>query len=263
MTDRRSRRFGGGRRPTCWFAVMVSPHGAGVLKFPTLRTTTMRPMAILSSLGRSLRPATDGMFRTTTDLPGRSWRLWRRIGPILLPASTGFAGTDQPDGPVVNLSYWIFPAFRRLRALSDAIDWDGLTATGKTLIGLSRFGPRRLPSNWISVAGAQPEPAYSFPAVFGYDAVRIPLYLAWGEPGDRDLLKSFLPLDLSVIDVKTASPGQRLSDPDYGAIANLAECVGSHSPVQWKAVHGEFYYPATLYLLALIAVDELSEACPR
>jgi endo-1,4-beta-D-glucanase Y len=186
-----------------------------------------------------------------------------RFGPILLPASTGFAGKDQPDGPVVNLSYWIFPAFKRLRAVSDAIDWDAITATGKTLIGLSRFGPRRLPSNWISVGRAQPEPASSFPAVFGYDAVRIPLYLAWGGPSNRDLLKSFLPLDLSVIDVKTDSPSQKLSDPDYGAIANLAECVGSHSPVQWKAFHGEFYYPATLHLLALLAADELSGACPQ
>jgi endo-1,4-beta-D-glucanase Y len=186
-----------------------------------------------------------------------------RFGPILLPASTGFAGKDQPDGPVVNLSYWIFPAFKRLRAVSDAIDWDAITATGKTLIGLSRFGPRRLPSNWISVGRAQPEPASSFPAVFGYDAVRIPLYLAWGGPSNRDLLKSFLPLDLSVIDVKTDSPSQKLSDPDYGAIANLAECVGSYSSVQWKAFHGEVYYPATLHLLALIAADELSGACPQ
>jgi endo-1,4-beta-D-glucanase Y len=186
-----------------------------------------------------------------------------RFGPILLPASTGFAGKDQPDAPVTNLSYWIFPAFRRLRAVSNALDWDALTATGKNLIGLSRFGSRRLPSNWISLAPAQPEPAYSFPAVFGYDAVRIPFYLAWGEPADRDLLKLFSPLDLSVIDVKTASPSQKLADPDYGAIANLVECVGSHSPVQWKAFHGEFYYPATLYLLALIAADEVGEACPQ
>ena len=186
-----------------------------------------------------------------------------RFGPILLPASTGFAGNAQPDAPVVNLSYWIFPAFSHLRAVSDAIDWDALTATGKTLIELSRFGPRRLPSDWISLGAAQPAPAHSFPAVFGYDAVRIPFYFAWGQPGDRDLLKVFLPPDLSVIDVKTASPGQKLSDPDYAAIASLVECVGSHSPVQWKAFHGEFYYPATLYLLALIAADEVSEACAR
>jgi endo-1,4-beta-D-glucanase Y len=149
-------------------------------------------------------------------------------------------------------------------ALAQASDrWHAITATGKTLIGLSRFGPRRLPSNWISVGRAQPESASSFPAVFGYDAVRIPLYLAWGGPSNRDLLKSFWPLDLSVIDVKTDSPSQKLSDPDYGAIANLAECVGSHSPVQWKAFHGEFYYPATLHLLALLAADELSGACPQ
>jgi endoglucanase len=186
-----------------------------------------------------------------------------RFGPILLPASTGFAGNAQPDAPVVNLSYWLFPAFKHLRAVSDSINWDALTATGKTLIELSRFGPRRLPSDWISLGAAQPAPALSFPAVFGYDAVRIPFYFAWGQPGDRDLLKVFLPPDLSVIDVKTASPGQKLSDPDYAAIASLVECVGSHSPVQWKAFHGEFYYPATLYLLALIAADEVSEACAR
>jgi endo-1,4-beta-D-glucanase Y len=186
-----------------------------------------------------------------------------RFGPILLPASTGFAGNAQPDAPVVNLSYWLFPAFKHLRAVSDSINWDALTATGKTLIELSRFGPRRLPSDWISLGAAQPAPAHSFPAVFGYDAVRIPFYFAWGQPGDRDLLKVFLPPDLSVIDVKTASPVQKLSDPDYAAIASLVECVGSHSPVQWKAFHGEFYYPATLYLLALIAADEVSEACAR
>jgi endoglucanase len=184
-----------------------------------------------------------------------------RFGPILLPASTGFAGKDQPDAPVVNLSYWLFPAFKHLRAVSDSINWDALTATGKTLIELSRFGPRRLPSDWISLGAAQPAPAHSFPAVFGYDAVRIPFYFAWGQPADRDLLKVFLPPDLSVIDVKTASLGQKLSDPDYAAIASLVECVGSHSPLQWKAFHGEFYYPATLYLLALIAAEEVSEAC--
>ena len=186
-----------------------------------------------------------------------------RFGPILLPAATGFAGKDRPEGPVINLSYWIFPAFKQLRTLSDVIDWDAVGATGKTLIGLSRFGPKQLPSNWISVRAAQPEPAHSFPPVFGYDAVRIPFYLAWGEPADRDLLKFFVPLDLSVVDVKTGNPSEKLSDPDYGAMATLVQCVGSHAPVQWKAFHGEFYYPAALYLLALIAADEVGEACPQ
>lgn len=184
-----------------------------------------------------------------------------RFGPILLPAATGFAGEDRPEGPVINLSYWIFPAFKQLRTLSDAIDWDAVGATGKTLIGLSRFGPKQLPTNWISLGAAQPEPAHSFPPVFGYDAVRIPFYLAWGEPADRDLLKSFVPLDLSVVDVKTGNPGEKLSDPDYEAMATLVQCVGAQAPGQWKAFHGEFYYPAALHLLALIAADEVGEAC--
>ena len=77
------------------------------------------------------------------------------------------------------------------------------------------------------------------------------------------LLNLFSPLDLSVIDVKTANPSEKLSDPDYGAISDLVECVDSHSPVQWKAFHGKFYYPATLYLLALVAAEEVGEACPR
>jgi len=186
-----------------------------------------------------------------------------RFGPILLPGLTGFAGKDQPDAPVVNLSYWIFPAFKRLRGLSDRIDWDGLVAAGRTLIGLSRFGPSRLPTDWISLAGAQPEPAHAFAAVFGYDAVRIPFYLAWGEPADRDLLTPFLPIDLSVVDVTTGNQRQRLSDPDYEAVAALVGCVGSHPPAQWRPFHGEFYYPATLYLLALIAAGELGEQCSR
>jgi endoglucanase len=186
-----------------------------------------------------------------------------RFGPILLPAAMGFAGKDRPDGPVINLSYWIFPAFKRLRTLSNVINWDAVGATGKTLIGLSRFGPKRLPTNWISLGAAQPQPAHAFPPVFGYDAVRIPFYLAWGEPADRDLLKSFVPLDLSVVDVKTANPTEKLSDPDYEAMAALVQCVGSQAPVQWRALHGEFYYPAALYLLALIAADEVGEACPR
>jgi hypothetical protein len=33
--------------------------------------------------------------------------------------------------------------------------------------------------------------------------------------------------------------------------------------VQWKAFHGEFYYPAALHLLARIAADEVREACPQ
>jgi endo-1,4-beta-D-glucanase Y len=99
---------------------------------------------------------------------------------ILLPAATGFGPTDRHDRPLVNLSYWVFPVLEHLRALWGKADWDAISKTGETLIRSSRFGKRRIPTNWIGLVGNEPAPAQFFPAVFGYDAIRIPLYLAWG-----------------------------------------------------------------------------------
>jgi endoglucanase len=69
-------------------------------------------------------------------------------GPILLPGAAGFARDDQPDGPVINLSYWVFPAFSTLKALAPEYDWDAVRENGLKLLGESRFGPRGLPPDW-------------------------------------------------------------------------------------------------------------------
>jgi endoglucanase len=79
-----------------------------------------------------------------------------RFGSILLPASRGFGPMDQSDGPVINLSYWIFPALEHLRAMSSKADWDAMSRTGRNLIRSSRFGPRWIPTNWIGLAGNEP-----------------------------------------------------------------------------------------------------------
>ena len=186
-----------------------------------------------------------------------------RFGSILLPAAKGFGPTDQRDGPVVNLSYWVFPALERLRALSGKADWDAISRTGETLIRSSRFGPRRIPTNWIGLAGNAPAPAQSFPAVFGYDAIRIPLYLAWGSSSVRDVLRSFPPLELAVIDANTGQAQEVLSDPDYQAIAALAECVRSntHALLSKLDYNGQFYYPASLHLLSLLAARHVNSGC--
>jgi endoglucanase len=56
---------------------------------------------------------------------GRRLVLWKSPnGPTLLPAVAGFAAEDRPDGPIVNLSYYVFPAFARL-------DWWRPSSTGK------------------------------------------------------------------------------------------------------------------------------------
>ena len=46
---------------------------------------------------------------------GRKLVLFKtKQGALLLPAIAGFAAGERPDGPVVNLSYYVFPAFARL-----------------------------------------------------------------------------------------------------------------------------------------------------
>jgi endoglucanase len=52
------------------------------------------------------------------------------FGPLLLPGSTAFGASDRSDGPVVNASYWVFPAFSHLKQISPNVDWVGLALNG-------------------------------------------------------------------------------------------------------------------------------------
>ncbi len=110
--------------------------------------------------------------------PARPTRL------ALLPGRAGFV---SPDGIIINLSYYVWPALADFAASdprpAGQSPWRQLIDDGLTLLSLARFGPRSLPANWIILdIGPAPRPAPGHPAVFGYDAVRIPLYLAWYQP---------------------------------------------------------------------------------
>jgi endoglucanase len=139
---RRSRRYGNGRGNFAPFAATI----AAWLSVSTTFTDTNATDGDLL-LAWALAEAGDRWHvseyrksaRQIVEALAANVVISSRFGPILLPASTGFAAKDQPDAPVVNLSYWIFPAFKHLRAVSDAIDWDALTATGR----LSRIIPLR------------------------------------------------------------------------------------------------------------------------
>lgn len=105
----------------------------------------------------------------------------------LLPGVSGFT---MHDGVVVNLSYYVFPAFADF-AREDprpGSAWPRLLRDGESLARSARFGAPGLASNWIFLGErAHPTPAPARPAVFGYDALRIPLYLAWHKPGSDAL----------------------------------------------------------------------------
>lgn len=189
-----------------------------------------------------------------------------KIGPVLMPGAFGFAAGDQPDGPVVNLSYWVFPAFGRLKQLAPEYDWDGLNRSGLTIVDLFAGAP----ADWISLAGGQIHPARKFPALSGYDALRVPLYLAMsGEDHAERLATSDAAAPsqgdgLAIVDLKKGGGGGIASGRGFRAIAALRACAAAGRPMPrdfYRLARDNSYYPATLQMLAIIGALANFDGC--
>jgi endo-1,4-beta-D-glucanase Y len=196
-----------------------------------------------------------------------------KYGPLILPAIAGFSNDERPDGPVVNLSYWVFPAFDRLALVSPEIDWAGLKMSGVALVKEARFGSAKLPTEWISVHGDEVKPAEQFPQQFSYNSIRIPLYLAWAGLNARELYEGFAGLwansksaQVASVDVVTGRSLQPMAEPGYSTVAALTLCVVNGTPMPRDlniSRPGENYYPATLHLMSLLAVEMRYQSCLR
>jgi endoglucanase len=193
-----------------------------------------------------------------------------RLGPILLPGANGFRAADQPDGPIVNLSYWIFPAIDRLQKMDTTQDWAALRRSGLALLRESRFGPLSLPSEWVSIGEKRATFAASFERSFGYNAVRIPLYAAWSSRVATDHLRPYLTMWSAadnigpfVIDIEDGKARETLDAPGYKMIFALTQCIAQNKSVSPELVmrQNDLYYPATLGLLSLLAISERKPQC--
>ena len=184
---------------------------------------------------------------------------------IILPGPEGFT---PPEGPVINLSYWIFPALRTLAVKDENQVWGQLIASGQRLAATLRFGQRQLPPDWTQLT-EPPRPAPEFPPVFGYNALRIPLYAAWSEPNALDLVApifsiwersgskppSVIPLDASApLDAGGAGHG-------VSAILAVLRYLKTGAQPAFPSIRSEpDYYAATLVLLARLAFDEVARS---
>lgn len=192
------------------------------------------------------------------------------MGPVLLPGAEGFKAPAQRDGPVVNPSYYVFPAFDDLKRLAPGADWDGLRETGRRLIKASRFGPMRLPSDWVALGTGTPAPASGFPRQFGYNAIRIPLYLAWAGRPEADGIGAFAGLwnraanvGPFVIDVSTGSAVGALDGTGYRLVASLVACASRNQPIP-DGLTGRRdgqYYAETLRLFSMSVIEERYPQC--
>ncbi|TDH59448.1 endoglucanase [Dankookia rubra] len=183
---------------------------------------------------------------------------------VLLPGIQGFERTDHL---VVNLSYYVFPAFRLLaQAVPDAA-WARLAADGLTLLRLARFGRWQLPPDWLQVArqDAALAPAAGWPARFSFDAVRVPLWLAWaGLWREPALLQAHRFWTASApppawVDLETGSTAPYPALPGMVAVARLAASDGRTGPFHPSAreiVESFDYYSTMLILLSAWALQE-------
>ena len=176
---------------------------------------------------------------------------------VLLPGEQGFA---KDDGITINLSYWIFPALRAFAAADPDPVWKQLNDSGLTLLQQARFGRWQLPPDWLRLNTANTmEPVNS--KRFGYDAVRIPLYLAMADTESQTLSKfvdywtfyqgytpAWIDLNETVIDGYGASAG-------INAVKQLTLWrSGRNRSIKLPALTADQdYYSSTLLMLSRLA----------
>jgi endoglucanase len=203
----------------------------------------------------------------TQDIATKLIKPTHAYGPVLVPGAEGFGPRERPDGPIVNLSYWVFPAFPRLAQIYPAFDWNAVVQSGLDLIDHAQFGNSKLPTDWLSLAKPTLAPAQGFDAQFGYDALRIPLYLYWADATTADRLSVFNSAwanGAAIVAVAPHGTAQALAEPGYQAVAALVRCSceGKTYPESfYRFSEKQNYYPATLHILSLFAATMHGGPC--
>lgn len=169
---------------------------------------------------------------------------------LLLPGAVGFAGADTVT---LNPSYFVWPALDAFARLDGAATWRPVIAGCGQVARLARFGAARLPTDWVSMTGADAlAPAPGRPPRFGFDAIRVPLYAALGGRADltaevaafwRARRVTGRPLP-AWVDVTTGAEAPFALSPGGDAVA--ARLLGAAAP----STLSDDYYAASLQMLA-------------
>lgn len=203
----------------------------------------------------------DAATRMVRDI-GRELIAWEGGRPILKPAAYGFDETAGNSGPVVNLSYYFYAAFDLFEVVQPDYPWRELAEAGKTLTARAQVGRSRLVPDWISVSRGDVSLAQGFAPRASYDAVRIPLYMAYAGMTDADVSIQDavwnvqgpgMPMERNLVsDVVTG----RMQDPGYRMVAALTACLARQAPLPpaLTRYRSTTYFASSLHLLGLVAV---------
>ncbi len=188
-------------------------------------------------------------------------------GLVLLPGSTGFKSADGTT--IVNPSYYIYPALTDFARILPSPEWQRLRRDGLRLLADGRFGRWGLTPDWIDIGKKGGlAPAVKFPARFGFDAIRIPLYLIWGREASPERLASYLdfwndygnkPIP-AWTNVENNSLAPYAGSTGFRAIVQLARGYGQSAPPPLPTIGDKAgYYSASLTLLAEVAQWETAQ----
>lgn len=99
---------------------------------------------------------------------------------VMLPGAQGFNRNSYVN---LNPAYFIFPAWQAFADRSHLVVWRELMRDANTLTGKMGWGESKLPTDWVALqADGKMQPASEWPPRMSYDAIRIPLYVAWQNP---------------------------------------------------------------------------------
>jgi endo-1,4-beta-D-glucanase Y len=185
---------------------------------------------------------------------------------VLLPGANGFT---QKDGTViVNPSYYIYPALAEFPRLDGSAEWGRLRRDGLGLLSKARFGQWDLPTDWIAVdETGNVSPASELPPRFGFDAIRIPLYLIWGREATSQRLAALIKFwngfaDKPVpawVDVTNGATAPFPAPSGFQAIIDLTRSRFHAKATPLPQIgDSDDYYSASLILLSGLARDAAS-----
>lgn len=183
-------------------------------------------------------------------------------GLVLLPGAEGF---HKPEGDSINLSYWVFPALDEMGQADPAPEWEALSNNGIAILKYAHFGRWGLPPDWLTLT-EQTKPTDGLSQRFGYNALRIPLYLLWSRRETPELLDPYREFWGYFKGARFLPAWTNLKDD---SVDSYDASAGIHRVAQWllayprtpaplKLVSGEKqgYYSSVLLLLTEVAMSE-------